>query len=127
MLKETPGSPGALASFTPTASSSSLDNFPSESGTNGSSSPCPQKMGTVVAGDSRSCHRRVKSLGYQNESTLSYLFDLGPDGEPPAENGEASEFVLGCEPGGQGHSPTLAEPANHNPVRGDALADLLCD
>ena len=84
-------------------------------------------MGTVDAGDSRIYQRRVKALNRQNETVHPYLFDLVPDGEPPAENGETGELVSGGESGGQGHCPTLTEPANNNPIRGDTVVDLLCD
>ena len=116
-----------MASFTPTFSSSSLDDFPIDSGTNGSSSPCPQKMGTELEGDPRIYQSRVKDFNYQNETVHSYLFDLVLDGEPPAKNGETGELVLGRESGSQGHCPTLTEPANNNPIRGDTIVDLLCD
>jgi len=74
-LKKIPGPPDSSASFTPAFLSSSLESFPSDSGTNGSSSPCPQKIGIVVAGDSRSYHRHVKLFSHQNEAH-AYLYDL---------------------------------------------------
>ena len=60
-LKKIPGSPESLASLIPIFSSSPFDRFPTDSGTNGSSAPCPQKTGTVVACCPRSYQRRVKS------------------------------------------------------------------
>ena len=84
-------------------------------------------MGRPVAGEARSYHRRVKPLSYRNEIAYAYPFDLFPDGEPPAKNGEPGELVLGCEPSSQSHGSSLTEPANNNPIRGDTAVDFLCN
>jgi len=127
VLKNIPGSPDSLASFTPTALSSSLDCFPSDSGTNGSSSPCPQKMGATVAGEGRSCRNDVKPLNHQNETVHAYPFDLFPDGEPPTQNSQTSELELGGESSSQSHGRSLTESPDNNPIRGETLIDLLRD
>ena len=84
-------------------------------------------MGRPVAGEARSYHRRVKPLSHRNEIAYAYPFDLFPDGEPAAKNGEPGELVLGCEPGSQSHGSSLTEPANNNPIRGDTAVDFLCN
>ena len=123
--KKVPGSPDSLASFTPTFLSSSLDSFPSDSGTKLSSSPWPQKMGMEVSGDLRSYQRHVKPLNHKSEATHAYLFNLLPDGEPATENSEAGELVRGCESSDQCHGPPLTESTEYNPIRRGTPRDLL--
>jgi hypothetical protein len=84
-------------------------------------------MGRAVAGDASSYQRRVKPLICQNEAVHAYPSDLLPDGKPPTKNGEPGKLVLDCESNNQGHGSSLTKPAKNDPIRGDAIVDLLCD